>query len=58
MPRKFECEICGGKFDKSIKLKEHLLIHTGEIPHSCDICGKGFQKVAQFKRHVIGHSTQ
>jgi len=35
-----ECSICGKAFARKQKMKEHMLIHTGDLSWTCPLCGK------------------
>ncbi|XP_055536232.1 zinc finger protein 354C-like isoform X2 [Wyeomyia smithii] len=38
---KFQCEVCGKKFKRSICLREHRAAHSGmQTLYECDVCGK------------------
>jgi hypothetical protein len=47
----YVCECCSKVFERSSRLKRHMLIHTGERPHPCEICGRAFNR----KEHLISH---
>ena len=48
----FICEICQKNFLFRSKLKEHLMIHTGEKPYVCGICDKGiYNRLPLIIRH-------
>ena len=55
LSRKVEviCPICGEKFDKFVKLKNHhLLVHDTKKAHPCLICDKLFVKNCELLRHI------
>jgi KRAB domain-containing zinc finger protein len=38
-------------------LKEHTLIHSGEMPFSCHLCPKRFNRSYTLKNHMKLHSA-
>lgn len=38
--RPHKCHFCSAAFTKSVHLKRHMLLHSGEKKFKCDICGK------------------
>ncbi|GIX71584.1 hypothetical protein CDAR_381331 [Caerostris darwini] len=55
---KFKCPVCPYSSIYKYRVKDHMLIHTGEKPFQCGICGKGFNDRSNLKRHSIIHSIQ
>ncbi|KAJ0056875.1 hypothetical protein NL108_000665 [Boleophthalmus pectinirostris] len=51
--RIIKCPVCG----KLLKgaLKAHLMIHSGERPHTCDVCGVKFKLASHLKYHMNLH---
>ena len=47
-----ECYVCGQKFDKSSRLKEHLFTHTGVKPYECHLCEEKFSFTDTLARHI------
>ncbi|XP_059184574.1 zinc finger and SCAN domain-containing protein 2-like [Centropristis striata] len=52
------CYICGKTFSKKCHLKRHMLIHTGQKPHSCKECGKTFARVECLRVHMRVHTVE
>ncbi|XP_023345247.1 zinc finger E-box-binding homeobox 2 [Eurytemora carolleeae] len=55
--RPFACSICPKRFRMKHHLKEHNLIHSGEMPFSCHLCPKRFNRSYTLKNHMKLHST-
>ncbi|XP_067013768.2 gastrula zinc finger protein XlCGF7.1 isoform X4 [Anabrus simplex] len=53
-----ECNVCRRFFRAKRTLEEHLLIHSGQKPHSCVKCGKSFRYVASWRTHQLIHSGE
>uniref|UniRef100_A0A4W5KGX0 C2H2-type domain-containing protein n=1 Tax=Hucho hucho TaxID=62062 RepID=A0A4W5KGX0_9TELE len=52
------CLECGREFSSAYKLRRHLLIHTGEKPHSCSVCGKSYTYLHTLKSHELKHTGE
>jgi uncharacterized Zn-finger protein len=50
--RTYECDVCEKRFRASGHLKNHMRIHTNEIPYECDVCEKRFRYSSNLRRHV------
>jgi len=55
--RPFACPICPKRFRMKHHLKEHNLIHSGEMPFSCHLCPKRFNRSYTLKNHMKLHSA-
>lgn len=55
--RPFACSICPKRFRMKHHLKEHNLIHSGEMPFSCHLCPKRFNRSYTLKNHMKLHSN-
>ena len=55
--RPFGCTQCQKRFRMKHHLKEHMLIHSGELPFSCHLCPKRFNRSYTLKNHMKLHST-
>lgn len=42
----------------SIFLTDHLLVHSGDQPHSCSVCNKKFSLRSNLKRHMRTHTGE
>lgn len=49
--RAYVCSVCKKAFKKSISLREHMALHTGEILYSCAYCTKTFNSSANMHSH-------
>ena len=49
-----QCEICGKQLTDKKRLKDHMLIHTGEKPFTCEYCGKQFRRKDKMQEHKRG----
>lgn len=47
----FKCSVCDKAFKKSISLREHMALHTGEVLYSCAYCSKTFNSSANMHAH-------
>ena len=52
-----QCKDCGKFFRYESILKEHYLLHTGEMPHTCPHCPKKFRTKSNLQRHLITHGV-
>ena len=55
--RPFGCTQCPKRFRMKHHLKEHMLIHSGEMPFSCHLCPKRFNRSYTLKNHMKLHSS-
>ena len=55
--RPFACTQCPKRFRMKHHLKEHTLIHSGEMPFSCHLCPKRFNRSYTLKNHMKLHSA-
>ncbi|XP_033642003.1 zinc finger protein 236-like isoform X2 [Asterias rubens] len=56
--RPFQCEICGKRWVKIGKLREHLKTHSTEKNELCDICGRAYKSRPELKDHRIEAHTE
>ncbi|XP_068085554.1 gastrula zinc finger protein XlCGF7.1-like [Anabrus simplex] len=52
------CNECGSKFSRKSHLRQHMVTHTGERPHSCKQCGKNFSQNGNLRRHLLTHTGE
>ena len=52
------CSVCKKAFRTPGKLKDHMLIHTGERPCICNDCGSRFQTSTHLKKHMVVHTKE
>ncbi|CAL1262068.1 unnamed protein product [Larinioides sclopetarius] len=52
------CPICFKKFNKTCKVKRHLVTHSKEKLFKCDLCPKSFSVQSALNRHKKKHSSQ
>ena len=53
----FECEHCGKKFNRKIRLETHVkFVHEGATPLGCTRCSKTFIRKEDLARHLVLHS--
>lgn len=50
----FACSICGQQFSKTVNLRRHYKVHTGEKPYPCPACPYH----ASRKEHVEKHMSR
>ena len=56
--KKFECDICGKKFEDSRAVVLHKLIHSDERAFSCDACDKSFKTPGNLRGHELIHKGE
>ena len=56
--KRFDCPQCGKDFTRSNHLKDHIRIHTGEMPNSCEMCGQKFLKKSHLTVHLRKHTGE
>ena len=57
--RVYQCEFCSRVLSSSQNLREHLYIHTGEMPYQCreEGCGLFFRQASQLSAHRRIHKA-
>jgi len=51
----FRCQTCLKVLSSKQNFRQHLMLHTGELPYRCEMCGEGFRQAGQFGVHSRGH---
>ncbi|KAK3087828.1 hypothetical protein FSP39_011196 [Pinctada imbricata] len=55
----FQCETCGKKFQKLVKLRDHVRSHTNDYAFWCKDCNKGFSNQTNLDNHISNiHSNK
>ncbi|XP_063545387.1 zinc finger protein 93-like [Cydia strobilella] len=52
---KYECDMCGKRFDNKDKLVSHIVNHMKPKPFVCKFCKKGFSLSGHLNRHLVIH---
>lgn len=52
--KKVPCNMCTATFHSQFYLKQHQLMHTGEVPHVCKFCKRPFRSKCNLLRHIRG----
>lgn len=52
----YKCRICYKRFNTTVKLDEHALLHKKKKRYACDICHKGFNNNILLTMHVGLHA--
>ena len=55
--RPFGCSQCPKRFRMKHHLKEHTLIHSGEMPFSFHLCPRRFNRSRELKKHMKLHPS-
>lgn len=56
--RKFQCSLCGSRFNRLGALRYHEKTHRQERNHSCDICKKTFLAKYDLTKHYRTHTGE
>ena len=55
---KIKCNTCSKEFNKKYDLKNHEMIHTGEVPFQCKTCNKRFNVKGNLTVHEKIHANK
>jgi len=51
--KKFQCDICSGKFSKPEELMQHQqVVHFKDLPYDCKECNKNFSNMEDMRTHL------
>ncbi|KRZ19656.1 Zinc finger protein, partial [Trichinella pseudospiralis] len=56
--RHFSCPECQKLFKFEYDLKEHMIVHSDNFPHSCEQCGKKFKRKSELSKHSEIHQSR
>ncbi|KRX47821.1 Histone H4 transcription factor [Trichinella murrelli] len=56
--RHFPCPECKKLFKLEGDLKEHMVVHSGNYPHSCNQCGNKFKRKSELNKHLEMHQER
>lgn len=56
--RKFQCSLCGSRFNRLGALRYHEKTHRQERNHTCDICQKNFLAKYDLTKHYRVHTHE
>ena len=58
-PQRFQCTYCRKQLASTQNLREHMYLHTGEMPYQCSVsgCGARFRQGSQLSAHRKTHSA-
>lgn len=51
----YRCQTCLKVLSSKQNYKQHLMLHTGELPFKCDMCSEGFRQTGQLAAHRKSH---
>ena len=54
--QQYVCDMCKKSFFSNIKLKNHLISHTGKKAFRCNVCDQAFTKESDLNKHKNIHS--
>ncbi|XP_028968154.1 zinc finger protein 335 [Galendromus occidentalis] len=49
--RRFQCEFCPFRAYTKTSIRQHMFLHTGEVPYKCDLCSYGARQKFHLDRH-------
>ncbi|KAF7663873.1 hypothetical protein LDENG_00199380 [Lucifuga dentata] len=52
----YHCTVCDLHLSSSLKLQEHMNLHTGARPYCCAECGKRFCQMYNYRAHLRTHA--
>ncbi len=54
----FKCDLCTMSFSKEVKLKGHMMKHTGETQFKCEVCNAAFAHNYSLVQHMRVHTGE
>ncbi|XP_045616302.1 zinc finger protein 721 [Procambarus clarkii] len=55
---KYICKVCGISLQTASSLRNHVMTHTGEKPHSCLYCNMTFRQSHHLTEHIRTHTGE
>ncbi|OQR67633.1 hypothetical protein BIW11_04728 [Tropilaelaps mercedesae] len=52
--RRFQCEFCPFRAYTKTSIRQHMFLHTGEVPYKCDLCSYGARQKFHLDRRRTG----
>jgi ferredoxin len=52
-----KCGECNAVFKTNARLKEHIIIHTGNKPFTCELCDKSYNSRSNLRKHKELHKN-
>ncbi|CAH2062243.1 unnamed protein product, partial [Iphiclides podalirius] len=56
LEREHACDVCGMRFYLKHRLKDHMLVHTGEKRFQCNVCERWYATQKSLRQHLRTHA--